>query len=733
MKKTTIIILFCVSISLVLAQETTEFNYDQLNTLPGEDVALALQQGANPALINDFQLTEAVRSDISVVTLLQDQDLTRVINQDLLSSQPSDILVQIDDKDLMRALNFETKLLDDIQVINTFEGRMQGEDGEFFIDQVNEPDNSATRIGWFSHYGIKAHKRAAVIGFTEGIVTTGDINSDGVTIAARFDISEFEGASVNGVGELILPDKTRVNGFAARKSDVQGQIIFEKLTSTETETVYGNSLFIEESDSLSETDYVFTDGGVVLVGKKRYEFLGPGTYKKMPGFVTISGEGLGVVVKDPQKGGTVEVINKVVGTVTYHESGQVTLWEKTEFHDFSNGLIYDVEKMTQLLSKKGACDQFPSSCIEYIPNEVQGGEMNIASRDSNKIKVTVTTLDIEKGIKNLNVVTIKDESSVVINDQNKVLLEFANEPVKIKGQPAAMTIQSLRYSFESKTAQGKTQEMSYEINRGRVRGCQGAETECKEVGMIRSEKLDLTPKEILQYSAMWAIRAADDERYAGSWGGKGEVTYASYQNDVRRAAECGENPRCKMPTEDYFATLDDHTTKRAFDCVGFQGEAIYQGTGRGYGYDMSTEGSKTNRQLASREEGFTQVLYFIGTQEDLNKVIKAAAKDEIAAPLAQEIRDGKVSVQLFNSNQERGAAMTSIPAGAPISQLDEENLRDKHSILKGFGTDSIESHVGSKKISVDLATFEFGSDRPYLVTEPKREENIPEDTNLVNE
>ncbi|MBI2666965.1 hypothetical protein HYX13_05110 [Candidatus Woesearchaeota archaeon] len=559
--------------------------HEGTDTLPAEEFALDYE---NPEYINALppqDLFAALqRGDIRDLSLVDDDRLAMALVHDLKDNNP-EILQWIGNDDLFRALRADAiTLMSNTAVVQDFQTRISG--NKVLVASLNEAKNSELRQQWFSAHQIILNKDAKIFGFTEGEVSTGEENNP-QEVKAIFQIKDFPGATVNAKGQLILADGTLLNHI---KISASGETItIAQLTEQEAFPIDNPGKkeinpFVKMSETAASARYILEGKMEVEKGNELISFPTGGIVTIKTEKRTISGEKIKIEVDE-------ETTMIFTGTVDFYSEKHKTLLGETHFTDVKKGIEIEVTKDTEYYLTAAAetaekCQE-EKNCISYLPSR-KGGTMDISVTENNQVKLGIVTLEVDKGIKTLKVKKISDASQVRINDNSRAVLTFSKEPLKIAGQPAGLTIQEIEYSFDDET--GTHQQF---LEYGRVKECPSCET----VGKIRSEDLKLSAEEIIQQAALWGMRAAEDERYSSEWAARGENVYAfPGQNSVEGKKE---------PTSEYFERVKQQTgIERAYDCIGFQGEAVYQATGRGYRFDLSTEGETLSKNLAEENEGF---------------------------------------------------------------------------------------------------------------------------------
>jgi hypothetical protein len=678
-----IYIIIALLVSLAVAEDFS--NPEYVNSLSDGDLVYALASGNVP--------------DTSIIS---DEKLASSIESDLYGAVSQNLIAELNDYDLTRVLKQKLDLLDDSFASEDFEGRMQGD-----LTLINDPANFEIKNKWFNQYSIVAHKNARIMSFKDGVVSTGFRNQ----VRSVFNVNDFPGSQVDEVGNLVLAEGTKTQFASVVKSD--GDIIITALSSTE---VYGThrdtslNYLVDISDTNRDSPLVYRMQGVQVMHGDNF-FVLPADGASF--FITqkfLEIEGSGVQRWRTATRGDSILEYSVEGLVVYHQDGHKTFGDDTKFYDFERGLIHEVKKEVDYF-ETDSCDNL-DNCISYLPSKA-GGKMRVKVAENNNIKISVSTLSVEKGIKTIQVDKIKDGSTLVINDNAKSLLTFSRDPIRVAGQPPGFTIKEIEYAFGEEHIQ--------KIEHGRIMQC----SECREIGKVRTEDFDTSPDEVMQMSVMWAVRAAQDSRYIGEYGGRGEIIYTADNNDVIGRRE---------PTRSYYKRMGRRGVVEAYDCIGFQGEAIYQATGRGYRWDLTAEGETLSQRMVNKLPGFQRTLLLVGNQRDVKSFLdtnRIWGEYEIqegrrySTEIAADVAKGDIKVLTFPTKKARGEYIAgNIPAGAPVSSFDKGGGMEVHTGIKGFGSDSIESHIGGRSINVEPEALEgtFAGE-VYLITHPI--ENVP--------
>lgn len=428
----------------------------------------------------------------------------------------------------------------------------------------------------------------------------------------------------------------------------------------------------------------------------------------------ISIHGKNIYIIDPR---TKKIQSRFTGRITYHRKDYLTLGKGTNFRDFTSGTNFEVSEKTGYIKSEGGCLKFEGSCIEYI--NAKKRDLVIRAEDNNKIKVKLVTL-IKNPLKKLTIKEIDDESIVEVDDNFKVKYTLSKGPVIADGQPIAQSVDSIEYSF---LKEGEVH--AQEISKGYVTECSACKTLCK----VRSEVIDRSPEEIVEFVATWAIRAAQDPRYASEWGGRGEVIFRDYGNYIfsdrkmttrgyyRHLEELKKNPDLLKEAAEEFELapsqlleeLENYPinkkTVAIFDCIGFVQAAYDTATGR----IAEEKGAFRNRKYNHGHLLHKQFREELSFKTEFHVIKNARIPPEIQ----KEVRKGNIELIRHENAEERAEALRNIPAGAPMDLystkpiVEEGKVRwEKHGFLKGQGTDTIEAHVETYDVSIDSNSLE---------------------------
>ena len=287
------------------------------------------------------------------------------------------------------------------------------------LDILNK--NIYLKREWFSQKGI--FDEGAEIEFYNGeiIKTKGEEST-------TFNITDeiFSGSKIMPSGKLILKDGTEISSSEISRTET-GELIFK-----------GGQI---DLSSLSEIEFSILEGGV-KIGEKIYSNNFNETFyvSSKDGFVTFKGKEM------TEKSHSGDILSKFTGTLK--TNGYKVLGESTKYALFFNGResrSYNVDKETEFHAIQGGCTNSLISCIEefdledYLNEELNKsrGYKNIKIIPKNNNLIEIKTSD--NFINNLNIDQIKDNSSVIFNDKDQVILEFTKDPIRIKGNFAKLS------------------------------------------------------------------------------------------------------------------------------------------------------------------------------------------------------------------------------------------------------------------------------------------------------
>jgi hypothetical protein len=632
------------------------------------------------------------------IIIPEETDYNSLSTEDLVAAlengEVADLTV-ITDANFIPALNNNPALLGREEVLGDFNRRI-GTD----ISLIN--NNIQIKERWFTGYKI-TDQGVELAWYVKGTIETKGEDATG------FEVDKYPGAIVEKEGGLILPDGAKVGGCAIVK---EGDIIEIIKIVPEGRIVPESRLDLKNLIKTTKSAYHVLGMVDVLLEENRFLVSEKTVLVEIKdGMPVISGEEVLIKSSKPKK-----IVGSFTGEIVYHSEHHITWGKRTSFKNYLSGANFEVDKETEYYAQEGGCLlEFEKSCVEYAHKK---RDLTIGVQNDNKIKLKLVNL-IRESVNNLKIETISDGSVVEVNDNLKVKYVFSKEPVKVYGQPITQSVGSIKYSFVE-----EEEKHTQEIKAGYIVEC----SLCRKVGKLRSEAINRNPKEILDFVATWAIRAAQDPRYTAEWGGKGEVIYPvtgnyvpgdrkfmtpwQYYQYVRKLKEETDDPLFK---EELGTSPVNRRTVAVFSCIGFVQAAYDTATGRSV--KLGTEKFIRYNRGHLLHEQFRDEFSF--------KTEFHVIEGNRIPPIIQKgIDGGEIKLIQHKDALERAEVMKDIPIGAPMAQYARKPIVgtrrwERHEFLKGPGKGTIEAHT-SLDVSVDEGTLEtkYGNDVNLLVSYP---------------
>lgn len=371
---------------------------------------------------------------------------------------------------------------------------------------------------------------------------------------------------------------------------------------------------------------------------------------------------------------------------------QINLGEDSKLIDFTNGFSTSVDQPTYIIYQQDGCNGI-GNCVELYEDESMGGIMTVSVEDNNQIDISLTSLETDSGwLGNFEVEPISndcDDCRVTLNDNNKVRLEFSNQEPVAQGDISLLTVGTIHTYYdgpETNTIDGvdvtEITQHTHTISNQESTVC----SNCRTVGIVRSEDVDLSAEEILEYSYFYAVRTANDPAYGSRYGGMGSYMYGEGHNE-----HLSEGSR--LSTVSYYQKFErNKLTQYSFGCINLVEHAVELSVGddssRLYSSELIAE------KVRSQSEDF-----------------KTEYVTTYSTPLPKAVtEDSSIEVVRFETADEVQEYLAEVDRGAPFGyyghpyteegELDYGQVKEKHTGIKGMGYDTIEAHVYSDDITV---------------------------------
>ena len=437
----------------------------------------------------------------------------------------------------------------------------------------------------------------------------------------------------------------------------------------------------------------------------------------------------------------------------------VSLGENTKFYDFNTGNSITVEKPTEYYHSSEAlltrqqedlqC-QSGSNCIEYYVDKSQlGGVMRVHATDNNHIKVNVQNLETRDNVRyksfqqkdrkeidlelaTLFVDVIGDDSTITVNDNSKVIFEFAMDKHKIRGKLTDRTISTIEMKLpvgglvddtlvdvNDDVVEG-TEFRTYRIDRNALVGICTDET-CSTNGFFTSEELKLTPAEISERVYIAGHRYA----LCSEVSKKCNADYGAFGFKTTKAAS--------IPQHFHSSRVQWATT-----CIGLTKAALSPGLEEGLSAEIEEKvkrdkfadtGFFVQDYLRENVPGFKST--YIVVEEYFGYREGSAGEGTVLELVQNEIKKGEnIDIIVVTTDEERRKILAGISRGSLVT----EPVKGHDYIYAGLDSltqqpTTYEAHVAGVGISRDVNGVESSS---ILITYDEKSSQIDRNDILAN-
>ncbi|MDP3734070.1 MAG: hypothetical protein Q8R37_02485 [Nanoarchaeota archaeon] len=415
----------------------------------------------------------------------------------------------------------------------------------------------------------------------------------------------------------------------------------------------------------------------------------------------------------------------------------LSLGENTKLYDFNTGNMVDVTKPTEYYhSPEGVFPRDKNylrcrtgvNCIEYYVDQSQfGGVMRVHAADNNNIKINLINLETREDVRyksfqekskreidlelaTLFVGTIDDDSTVTVNDNSKVVLEFSRNLPMVQGKLTDRTINVIESEIiieenvvEVEQIDGISEELlskevltqRFRINENGIVGiCAGQE--CVEQGLFSAEKMELTPAEISERLYLTAYRyvlcSAVSEECGAGYGGLG-FTAGS------------RSPALKE--------LRSSKKQWVTTCIGLTKASLSPGVEEGLSEEITERVRKGDKyadtgffvQSYLRDEvpGFKSTYIVVEENSNYFEDVREG-EGRVLYLVQQQMKKGEnIEIIVVESESDRSAILAAIPRGSLVTE--PVNGHDYvHAGIDSFSGNptTYEAHVGTNQISRDV-------------------------------